>query len=235
MPHRPALDVVTGALFVIGIVLLIVRYVRGRDWRDLFLLISIPVLILPSVLSLAFPGENPALNRSGGAAVTAILIGALALEGIISALSVEKKRVYITYGLVGVLFFMSAYQNYNIVFNQFDANFKTGAWNTSEMGKVVHQFEMQHGQTDTVWIVPFPHWVDTRLPGVWAGIPNRDFALWPENFADTLNAPAPKMFIFWNADLETQNALMLLYPNGVLNRYTSAYPGKDFMIFMVEK
>ena len=235
MPHRPALDVVTGALFIIGVVLLIVRYVRGRDWRDIFLLVSIPILLMPSVLSLAFPGENPALNRASGAAVVVILVGALALEGIVSALSVDRKRVFITYGLVGILFVMSAYQNYNIVFNQFDKSFRSGAWNTSEMGKVIHLFEEKYGQTDTVWIVPFPHWVDTRLPGVWAGIPNRDFALWPEKFADTLNLPAPKMFIFWNADLETQNALMLLYPNGVLNRYTSAYPGKDFMIFMVEK
>ncbi|MDO8752888.1 MAG: hypothetical protein Q7J80_03255, partial [Anaerolineales bacterium] len=69
----------------------------------------------------------------------------------------------------------------------------------------------------------------------WAGIPNRDFALWPENFAGTLNVSAPKMIIFWNADLETENALKELYPNGVLNRYTSATLGKDFMIFMVEK
>ncbi len=235
MPHRPALDVITGALFIIGIALLIVRYARGRDWRDLFILISIPVLILPSVLSLAFPGENPALNRAGGAAVMVILVGALALDGLVSALTVDKKRVIAAYVMVGVLFILSALQNFYIVFNQFDTNFKKGAWNTSEMGKVIHQFEEQNGQTDSVWIVPFPHWIDTRLPGVWAGIPNRDFALWKENFADTLDVPAPKMFIFWNADLETQNALMLLYPNGTLNRYTSSYLEKDFLIFMVEK
>jgi hypothetical protein len=235
MPHRPALDVVTGALFVIGIALLIARYVRGRDWRDILLLVSIPVMILPSVLSLAFPGENPALNRAAGAEVTVILVSALALDGIVSALSVDKKRAYLAYGLTGFLFFISAAQNYNIVFNQFDQNFRNGAWNTSEMGKVIHQFQQKYGQTDTVWIVPFPHWVDTRLPGVWAGIPNRDFAIWPDTFDDTLNAPAPKMFIFWNADVETQNALMKLYPDGTLSRYSSSYPGKDFMILMIEK
>jgi len=38
-----------------------------------------------------------------------------------------------------------------------------------------------YGETDTVWVVPFPYWVDTRLPGVWAGIPNRDFAMWTQN------------------------------------------------------
>ncbi len=235
MPHRPALDFVTGALFVIGVALLIARYARGRDWRDLFLLISIPVLILPSTLSLAFPGENPALNRAGGAAVIVILVGALALEGIVSALSVDKKRAFVAYGIVAALFILSAYQNYNIVFNQFDSNFRAGAWNTSEMGKVIAQFRKNYGETDTIWIVPFPHWIDTRLPGVWAGIPNRDFALWRENLPETLSVPAPKMFIFWNEDMETQTALMKLYPNGTLSRYTSSYAGKDFLIFMVEK
>jgi hypothetical protein len=43
------------------------------------------------------------------------------------------------------------------------------------------------------------------------------------------------MFIFKDEDLETENALKELYPNGVLTRYTSAFEGKDFFIFMVEK
>ena len=235
IPHRPALDMVTGALFVIGIVLLIVRYVRQRDWRDLLLLVSIPVLLMPSILSLAYPGENPALNRSGGGAVPAILVSALALEGLVTGLGTEKKRLFITYGLTGILLAASAYQNYDLVFNQFDKKFRAGAWNTSEMGQVISDFRAQYGQTDTFWIVPFPYWVDTRLPGVWAGIPNRDFALWPDNFSATLSLPAPKMFVFWPDDLKTENALKELYPDGVLTRYTSTFPGKDFMLFFVER
>ena len=91
MPGRPALDVVTGALFVMGIVLLIVRYVRQRDWRDLLLLVSIPILLLPSVLSLAFPGENPSLNRTGGAAVAVFVVSALALDGFVSSFGGEQE------------------------------------------------------------------------------------------------------------------------------------------------
>jgi hypothetical protein len=235
MPHRPALDVVTGALFLIGVALLIARYARARDWRDLLLLTSIPVLILPSVLSLAFPGENPALNRAGGAAVTVIIIAALTLDGLVSALSVDKQRVRVAYGMIALLLVMSAYQNYNIVFNQFDANFRAGAWNTSEMGRVLALFKEKNGQTDSAWIVPFPHWVDTRLPGVWAGIPNRDFALWRENIAETVNVPAPKMYIFWKEDVETEALLVALYPNGMLSRYVSTFAGKDFLIFTVER
>ena len=235
LPHRPALDIVTGALFVIGIVLLIARYVRQRDWRDLFLLVSIPVLLMPSILSLAYPGENPALNRAGGGAVSAILVSALALDGLVAGLGAERKRRFIAYGLTGILLAASAWQNYDLVFHKFDENFRSGAWNTSEMGQVISDFRGQYGQTDTVWIVPFPYWVDTRLPGVWAGIPNRDFAIWPEQFSDTVYQPAPKLFIFWPEDLETEKALKELYPNGRLTRYTSTFPGKDFMLFFVER
>jgi 4-amino-4-deoxy-L-arabinose transferase-like glycosyltransferase len=235
MPHRPALELVTAALFVLGVVLLILRYARRRDWRDLLLLVSIPILLLPSVLSLAFPGENPALNRAGGAAVAGILVSALALEGLVAGFGSEKRRQVIAWGLTGILFACSAFGNYDIIFRKFDANFRSGAWNTSEMGKVICQFRETYGQTDTVWIVPYPHWVDTRLPGVWAGIPNRDFALWPDQFAESRNYPAPKLFMFWNQDEETEKLLRELYPNGVLNRYTSSFAGKDFYIFFVEE
>jgi hypothetical protein len=235
VPGRPALDVVTGALFVIGILLLVVRYVRQRDWRDLFLLVSIPILLLPSVLSLAFPGENPSLNRTGGAAVAVFVVSGLALDGFVSSLGGDKRRTIIAYGLTGLLFAASAYQNYGLVFHKFDESFKAGAWNTSEMGALISDFRNEHGTTDSVWIVPFPHWVDTRLPGVWAGIPNRDFALWPEDFAKTLAVRGPKMIMYRVDDLPTENALKQLYPNGTYIRYTSKYPGKDFMVLMIEK
>ncbi|WKZ36660.1 MAG: glycosyltransferase family 39 protein [Anaerolineales bacterium] len=234
VPSRPALDVVTAALFVLGVLLLLVRYVRQRDWRDLLLLVSIPILILPSVFSLAFPGENPSLNRTGGAGVVAILVSALALDGFISSFGAEKRRQFIAYGLTGALFAVSAHQNYGIVFNTFGPAFRSAVWNTSELGRVITEFREKYGQTDTVRIIPFPHWVDTRLPGVWAGIPNRDFAMWQDRLAESISMPAPKMFLFWSNDPETEKILRELYPNGKLSRYTSAVPGKDFYIFLVE-
>jgi len=235
VPGRPALDVVTGALFVIGILLLLVRYVRQHDWRDLLLLVSIPILLMPSILSLAFPGENPSLNRTGGAAVAVFVVSGLALDGFVSSLGGGKRRVFIAYGLTGLLFAASAYQNYGIVFNTFDKNFKSGSWNTSEMGALISDFRDNYGQTDSIWIVPFPHWVDTRLPGVWAGIPNRDFALWSQDFTKTLLTPAPKMIIYNMEDYPTDVTLRQLYPNGVFTRFASSYPGKDFMVLMIEE
>ncbi|NWF63711.1 MAG: glycosyltransferase family 39 protein [Chloroflexi bacterium] len=232
---RPALDVITAALFLMGIVFLLTRYIRQRDWRDLALLISIPALIMPSVLSLAFPAENPAMNRAGGASVTATVIAAVALDGLASSFRSGKNRKIIAAGIAAALLAGATIANYDIVFRQFKTNYSQGSWNTSEIGRVISDFEEKYGQTDTVWIVPYPYWVDTRLPGVWAGIPDRDFALFPENLAQSLSYPAPKMFIYWNADPETERLLRELYPNGNVSRYTSAFEGKDFFIYLVEQ
>ncbi len=240
VPHRPALDVVSGALFLIGIVLILARYLQKRHWLDLFLLLSVLILQLPSTLSLAFPDENPALNRAAGAFVPTFIIVALALDGLINAFGSEKKRKVLAWILAGVLLFCSAAQNYDLVFNQFDQQFRLNSWNSSEMGAVIKQFGLVYGETDTVWIVPFPYWVDTRLPGVWAGIPNRDFAMFPEQLPDTVPVPGTKLFMV-KADLQDPNAndqksldiLKQLYPQGMLSLHHSPVPGHDFWIYLV--
>ena len=238
--HRPALDVITAVLFVIGVVLVTVRYIRNRYWLDLFLLVSIPILLLPSILSLAYPGENPALNRASGAYIPAFLLGAMALDGLVSAIGWERRRAFVSWGLLGILLLLSARQNYDLVFNQFYNSFRGGAWNSSDMGKVIQEFRQTYGRTDTAWIVPFPYWVDTRLPAVWAGIPNRDMAMWREDLTKSLPLPEPKLFIVKANvddpdanDEESLDILKIMYPDGKLHLFKSDVPGHDFWIFTV--
>jgi hypothetical protein len=238
--HRPALDIISAALFLIGVVLILVRYLRNRHWLDLFLLLSVPLLLMPSVLSLAFPNENPALNRAGGAYVPALLIGAMALDGLLTSFGRGGLRSVLMWSLAGLLFLFSAYQNYGLVFKEYYTSFRESSWNSDDMGRVIKQFEQTYGRTDTVWIVPFPYWVDTRLPAVWAGIPNRDLAMWRENLASTVEFSGPKLFMV-KADLENPEAndqqsldvLQSLYPNGQLRMFDSDIPGHDFWIFTV--
>ena len=246
--HRPALDLISAVLFVFGIVLVLVRYVRNRHWLDLFLLLSIPILMMPSILSLAYPAENPALNRAGGAYVPAFLLAALALDGLITAIGVgrpglrssEGRRAFISWGLLVLLLVGSARQNYDLVFRQYYQSFRAGSWNSSDMGKVIQQFQQTYGSTDTVWIVPFPHWVDTRLPAVWAGIPNRDMAMWRENLPGTVELSGPKLFMVKanledkdGNDQESLDVLEKLYPDGKLRLFDSDVPGHDFWVFTV--
>jgi hypothetical protein len=251
VPDRPGLDIVSGALFLIGIVLLLVRYYQKRHWQDLFLLFSVPILLLPSILSLAYPLENPAMNRSGGALVPTFIIIALALDGLIRAFEnspagnmnldrSRKSRMVWAYALTGVLLFASAVQNFGLVFHDFDGEYRLGSWNTSEMGAIIKQFGLIYGETDTVWVVPFPFWVDTRLPGVWAGIPNRDFALFPKDLPNTLNIPGPKLFIVKantqdpsSNDQKSLDVLKQLYPQGSLSLHKSPIIGHDFWIYFI--
>lgn len=235
---RPALGVVSGALFLVGVVLLFIRYLRRAHWQDLFLLLSIILLQLPSTLSIAFPEENPALNRAAGAVVVVFLIVALALDGLLTSLRSRASRglgKLIAWVVPVFLVALSLNQNYDLVFNKYAENYRLGSWNSSEMGQVIKQFEQIYGQTDTVWIVPYAHWVDTRLPGLWAGIPNRDFALWPDDLAESLREEGPKLFMTRPDDEVALAVLAKLYPNGTLSRYTSAsdIEGHDFMIFSV--
>ncbi len=132
VPYRPALDVVSGALFVMGIFLLLVRYIRQRHWLDLFLLLAVPLLQLPSILSLAFPAENPALNRAGGALVPTFLIVAIALDGLLAGIAsrMNRRPAAVLTGVV-ILFLAgtAAFQNYDLVFHQYATQYTAGAWN----------------------------------------------------------------------------------------------------------
>lgn len=238
--QRPALDVVSGALFLIGVVLVIVRYVRNRHWLDLFLLVSIPLLQMPSILSLAFPNENPTLNRAGAAYIPAFLLGAMALDGLLTSFGRGRLRSILIWVIAGGLIYLSALQNYDLVFRQYKDAFRAASWNTSDMAKVIEEFKLIFNRTDTVWVVPFPHWADTRLPAVWLGIPNRDIAMWRENLPGTVELTGPKLFMVKanlenpdGNDQESLDVLQELYPNGQLRMFDSEVPGHDFWIFLV--
>jgi hypothetical protein len=236
IPYRPALDQVSAALFLLGVLLLFVRYLRQRNWLDMFLLLSIPFLMLPSILSLAFPGENPSLNRTAGAYVPVFIVVAIALEGLLAGISSvmgRKRGTYINLGLTGILLVLSISQNYDLVFNQYNKQFRTSAWNSSEMGQVIKEFGLVYGSTDNAWVIGYPYWVDGRLVGMWAGVPNREFGIPLENLADTQKIPGAKLFVFYTADANASRTLKSLYPLGSEIRYPSKTPDHDFIIYFV--
>ncbi len=233
---RPALDVITAALYFIGLVLVIVRYIRKRDWVDLFLLVSIPLLMMPSILSLAFPEENPSLNRSGAAYIPIFIIAAIGLESLLASLwarvSSMAGRIAIV-GLAAALLGVSANLNYDLVFHQYDEQFMSGAWNTSQIGRVIRGFAESTGDPDHAYVIPYPHWVDTRLVGINAGYPLKDYALWADQLETTVEVDAPKLFIVKPEDQVALEKLRQLYPQAREFLYDSGRDGKDFLIYSV--
>ncbi len=232
---RPALDVVMAVLLALGLLFVGFRYIRRRSWEDLALPVSLVVLLLPSALSIAFPGENPSLNRSGAAMVPAAVLIGFALHTL--ATSLEKGfsgrlGKVLSAGLVSAALIGSAASNYDLVFNQYATHYRTYILNTSEVGSAVRQMTAVVGSPLQVWVVPYPHWVDTRLVGIEAGFPRRDYALWRHDIFRTQLVPGAKAYIVHWEDVETLNELSRLFPQSVQTPYTSQF-GRDFWVVFV--
>ncbi|MGQ0604911.1 MAG: hypothetical protein ACT4QE_24795, partial [Anaerolineales bacterium] len=202
-------------------------------------------LLLPSTLSLAFPNENPSVVRAGGAIPVIFIIAAYPLWLLVQRLRTAAlgpralSLTGITLALIlgGVFVF-----NRDMYFERYPQNYLLGAQNASEVGEVIHDFANTFGSYDTVWVRPFPHWVDTRAVGIYSGNLRRDYAIELVGLELTTTDLRAKLFILNAADVgeerpdgqpPTLNELQRLYPNGQVTTFRSARPGRDFLIFFV--
>lgn len=236
IPGRPALDWVTGALFHLGVAGALVRYIRKRKWLDLFVLLLIPVLMLPSSLSLAFPEENPATNRAGAAIVPAFALAGMTLATISEWAEAQwrgrgARSVAVLAAIA--LFALAARNNYRLVFIEHDDLYRRSAWNTSDMGRVVRGFADSIGSTETAYLVGYPFWADSRLVAIHAGDPTHDIAIMPESLDLLAGETRPLLFLVNSQDTATIDKLRSLFPDGRLSMFDSPYEGQDFFIYLV--
>lgn len=237
IPNRPALEIISAVFFICGIVFLIKRVIVKKRWDDALMLVSIPILMLPSTLSLAYPQENPALNRSSGALVTVFVITGLGFYVFFSQiLKGNHNRIFkIIIFLFGfLLILISIHQNYQLVFIDFSNQYDHNAWNTSEIGSVIQRFVDEGYDPFNIYVVPYPHWVDTRLVGINAGFPRRDFALWREQIQTTIAQKGNKLFILKPEDQESLDAVELVYPWAEKNMFYSKIPTKNFFLVNIQ-
>lgn len=238
IPFTPFLGLVSGGLFVLGIVYLLWRLLVYRDRRTIYVLVILFVLLLPSILSLEFPGENPSRVRTGGAIPWAMLIAALPLWVTWQYLRINWVRMgkWLAVGITAVLFLIAFRDNYTYYFVRYDIHFHNTLWNTSEIGAVARGWANSVGDMEHIYHIPYPYWVDTRLIGIYAeaipwenSLPDLDAAL-----AQHITDPAPKLYILHPADQVSREKLRHAYPHGWLKRYQSPIlSGKDFMLFYV--
>ncbi len=236
IPHRPALEPVSAVLFFLGASLLLVRYLKQRHWQDLFWLVSIPLLMMPSILSLAFPAENPILNRTAGAIIPVFLLAGIALDSLMGAMETRLGPAWgprLAWITAIVLVGWSAQFNYDLTFVEYQRAYELSAWNTSEMGKVMREFAETIGSPDTAWVMGYPYWVDTRLVGINAGQPYRDTVMRVDRLPETLPDPRAKLFLVNPLDEEALAALRAYYPQGSLKEYDSRVETKNFLMYFV--
>ncbi len=237
IPHRPALDWLTGAFFHLGAVLMGVRYLRRRDWRDAFTLASIPLLMLPSTLSLAFPDENPALHRASGAYIPAFTLAAMAVVAAIDwakqVWAQRRSAMASIYAGLGLLFVISAIINYRLVLVDFAKLNLQSAWNTAQAGEIVRGFAESVGSYETAHMVPYPFWMDGRLVGIDAGQPAKDYSTTTDQLAGLQDEPRAQLFLVNTQDVPDQDLLTQLFPAGRWSIAHSDQPGKDIAVFLV--
>ncbi len=235
IPGRPALDMVAAAFFIFGYLLVILRYFRKRNWVDLFLILAVPLLMMTSILSLAFPNENPSLNRTGAAAIPVFIIVALAMDGLYEAVKRYSTPVIgktLAVLLLGTLLAWSASNNFDLTFNQYSSMFRQNAWNSTEIGDVIRAFIASGNSDQNAWVVAYPYWVDTRNVAIEAGYV-RDMGKWPEDLPSTLSVPGNKLFILKDEDMADLETLKQMYPIHSASLHESPLQGKSFWVFFV--
>jgi hypothetical protein len=236
VPGDPVLNWVTGSLFLLGVAYVVWRFVQHGDRRSVYVLLSLFGLLLPSILSLAYPNENPSVVRAGGAVPIAALLAALPLYVTADGL----RRAFGQAGrwaaglLIAVLLIVAARSTYEWYFVKYDQQYRMSAWNSTEMGQVVRGFADSVGDMAHAYHVAYPYWVDTRNIAINAGdITWRNAILNIEQVRAHVNDPTPKLYLLYIDDQKSLSFLQSLFPEGRVTRYQSATPTKDFLVFFV--
>jgi hypothetical protein len=232
----PVLGMVSAALFVLGLFYLIWRLIPHHDRRSLYALVTLFFLLLPSILSLAYPQENPSVVRTGGAIPWVMLVAALPLVVILTRMhDLPANGGKLVSGIVIIILVIVAiFYNYNWYFSRYDASIRRSLWNSTEMGMVVHDFVEEGGDWADAYHIPYSHWVDTRNIGINAGNIRWANTLSEEKwFGDHSRTAGPKLYLLFPEDVESLRRLMWLFPRGKIEIYDSPWEGKDFIIYRV--
>lgn len=235
----PALDQVTAALFALGVGYLVVRLLRRREFWAAALLVSVPVLLLPSALSIAFPIEVPSFNRGGVSIPVVYLIAAL-VPGMVWQL--VRRVVPGSWGTVagvGVLLALlvpAASENYSLYFGDYARQYRQSVPNSSEIGSVAAGYADVLGGRERVYMLSYPHWVDARAVGLHMGDITWDAAhlfMQPEQIVQRGLPSGNLVYLLHPSDAKGLAELQRLYPGGHALLHRSSVPGRDFVAYLV--
>jgi len=246
----PALDFFAGALFVIGLGILGVRYWKRRDPVDLLLPIAIVIMVLPSALAIAFTVEVPDFTRASGAFPMVYFIAGLALAFLLQLAlhylpSAPLRRF--TVGLAVVLLALGAVQNYNSYFVEAMSNYRQSTLPHQQAGQILKGFINSSGAPGNAFMIAYPYWMDDRAIGIEAGDVHWDNTVaktddFPQHLYIAMQRkvdtpyelrPDRQMLFFLNQDdtAMTMN-LTKLFPGGSLIKVPAYNSTRDFNIYI---
>jgi hypothetical protein len=237
IPHDPALDYVTGGLFLLGVAWAIHAVIVHHERVPAYLLVGLLASMLPSVLSLAFPGENPSVVRGGAAGVFAVLLAAVPLHLTARRLGdlwPNWRGGLAVAATIGLVFLMAGRVNYERYFVEYDRQYRQSAINTTEVSRLITGFSDSVGSAQNVYIKSWPHWLDTRSVAFNIGQPEWNNVLMTHEDLISHTPPSGnKLYILNKDDMEGARLLQHRFPGGELRRQTSEIPGREFLLFFV--
>jgi dolichyl-phosphate-mannose-protein mannosyltransferase len=233
IPGDPALDYLSGGIFFLGALYAIYRLLRYREWAYGFVIVGLVVMQLPSSLSLAFPAENPSVVRAGGAIPFAFILAALPIVWLERSLREASGRA-VSAIVVLLLFVIIVRANYLRYFRDFDQSYRQSSWNATEVASVIRGFLNSVGDANHVYIMLWPHWIDTRNVAINIGRIGWDQTLPNADDAEPMTSdPANKLFILNPNDDKNLSRLQEIFPSAVTRIYHSRTPTRDFIVMYV--
>jgi hypothetical protein len=213
--NDPFLDAVTASFWVVGIILLVVQIVRG-SLRWAVVAVGLFVLTLPSTLSLAFPDENPSINRGGTAIPVVFLVAALAVISLVPRRG-GVARIAASVGLAGLLLF-SILLNFRQYFVDFHQSYDQSVDHSMSMARVLDEYRKKGIPLRQMYLLYSDYWVDGR---------NIAFELGDPSWAPTQIIQTGKMPPHTSA-----RPLVFLHTPGapIVDELKRTYPGEDRLV-----
>ncbi len=235
IPVRPALDYVSGGLFVLGAAYLLYLLLVKRRPIALYLCICIFVLLLPSTLAIAFPIENPSNIRASGVIPVMVLLVALPVY-VVSKQLLDALRggtgLWIALILGGLLLGQAARLNFRLYYVDYDQQYRRAAWNASDMARVMQGFSHSLGSIYDTYLIGTAHWVDHRAIALTLRNMEWNNLIMDMREAEPhLSEARNRLYLFNPTNSTAERWLLDHYPDGRLMRFQASIPEKDFMIF----
>jgi hypothetical protein len=237
--YEPFLDPVSGALFVLGAAYALYRLIRHRETAFLYLGVLLFVALLPSTLSIAFPGENPGTARMGAALPITMLLVTLPILVVMRVLATwlgPRIGTLVASALVAtgvVAIFGLNLQQYFVTYNR---QFEAASQQILPVADAIHGFLELGGTKEDVHIVPGAYWVDTRSVAA-EGLGD---IRWPIEIksADEARAqdgvPRPRIYILHPDDKKSLDTLRTLYPGALVQEHVVPAAGnKPYFITVI--
>ena len=236
--HAPMLDIVTGSLLLAGLAAIGTHIAISRDARAIFLVTAIPILVLSSTLSLAFPLENPSVNREAPVVPVVFAIAALPIALMAQRLVERFGRgtggVIATYA-AAVLIAVAATQNYRQYFQDFDLQTRRGVSNTPEIAEAIRGGSTAGVAIEDTYVIDSPFWLDIRNVGFELG--DIDWAFSHNVIQDDPLPTQPEgrsMLLIVNAnDPDRLEEIERTYPTSFVSTYPAEIPDKSFVTVLI--